>query len=254
MSRRMRRSVIAFILWNLAVAALWFWSRDGAVVHLRLELDDQRHTLFCDGQLVDSFTVPDGKGSPKGRPGLGFSNASRAPLAVRPQEFDNFIVRDLSGEKILINRTFDDMDDGWFMLRGQFEMPPRGRLRADGLALGAAGDPDWSNYIIDVTCYNGTECFLLYRVASKNTYGRAKLRFWRELVVGFSYYINGQQKYHRIKSLAEPLSDGIKSLVLRFVKVYAVGMLILVAFLILFVAVSCCLRPFMGTRENGSDD
>ncbi|HPQ40389.1 MAG TPA: hypothetical protein PLV45_08445 [bacterium] len=252
MSSGLRRTITAFAVWNIAVAVLWIWSYDGSMVHLRLEIEDHVHKLFCDGSLVDTFSVPAGRRPVTGRPGLGFSDASRAPLAVRPQEFDNFLVRDLSGKTTLLERRFDDLQ-GWFMIRGDFELSPRHRLTAERLAMGAAGDAAWSDYIIDVDCYNGTECFLLYRVADKNSYGRAKLRFWRELVVESSYYVDGQQTFHRIKSLAEPVSDGLKSLTLRFVKVYAVAVLILIAYLFLFIAVSGVLRPFLGTAEHSTD-
>ena len=138
----------------------------------------------------------------------------------------------------------------WFMLRGLFKVNSRGRIQSKSLAMGAIGDINWENYIIDVNLYNPTEAFILFRVQDKKNYGRIKMRFWRELVVGFSYYKDGKQSFNKMKSLTESVEDGLRSLILRFVKVYAVAACILIAFLTFFTIVAIFLRPFLGTSEG----
>ncbi len=108
--------------------------------------------------------------------------------------------------------------------------------------MGAVGDQRWRNYVIDVDCANPTELYLIFRMIDKENYGRVQLRFWRELVAGFSYTQNGDQTFHRIKSIAEPVPQAIKSVCLRFIKVYAVAVVILLSFLLLFFLISLTLH------------
>ncbi|MBN1295235.1 hypothetical protein JXA80_00550 [bacterium] len=245
-----KNTIITFIVWNLAILVLFLWSRNGSMVHLRLELQGDIHSLYCDNHLVDTFRVPSSKFTINGRPGLGISDASRPPLPVLPQEFDNFVIHDSDGTTVLWEERFDDNTSPWHMLQGQFLVTPRGRLTADRLAMGSIGEIEWSNIMIDVDCYNPTELFILFRVIDKKNFGRLTLRFWRELVFGCSYVQNGQQSYNRIKSLAEPVSDGVRSLVLRFTKIYAVALLVFSGALGLFVLVSIILHSFSRDERN----
>jgi len=215
-----------------------------------LAIQNGTHTLHINGQLIDSFSVSENKANLSGMAGLGMSKDSRPPLVVKPQEFYNFRVTDIESGNLLWGDNQELQYWNWTMIRGDFEITPRNRLRSSFHVAGAIGDPDWTNYVIDVDCANPTEALILFNVIDKNNYGRAQLRFWRELVVTFSYFTDGKQTFHRLKSLSEPFSQGLKSLVLRFVKVYAVSLLILLTFLLLFLTLSFICKAFSSGRKQ----
>ncbi|MBN1878858.1 hypothetical protein JW823_02010 [bacterium] len=253
MQKSLKKTVIGFLLWNLFVFGLWIWSREGSVVHLRMIVDDNHHSLFCNGQLVDSFDVVQDQCLWSGRPGLGLSKDSRPPLVVKAQELYHFTVTDTHSGELLWGGTGPMSESDWTMMKGRFDFTGNNRIRTSFLSLGVVGDVRWQNYAIDVTCANPTELYIIYRMTDNDNYGRAQLRFWRELVVGFNYYRNGDQTFHRIKSLAEPLEQGIRSLMLRFVKVYVMAMLILCGFLMVFLLFSVLtqmIRKFLLRRTE----
>jgi hypothetical protein len=233
-----KRSIAVFLAWNALIGFLWIWAREGSVVHMRLIINDNTHTLYCNNRLVHTFDVPEEKGLTAGMPGLGLSKDSRPPLVVKPQEFYNFTVTDLDTGAILVDGASDMREWDWRMIRGSFTITSRNRLRSKTHTIGVTGDPSWSNYTLDVDYANPNEGSIFFRVIDNRNYGRVQLRFWRELVMGISYFQNGKQTYHQIKNLAEPFGQGMKSLVLRFVKVYGAAVLILMCFLLIFILVS----------------
>jgi hypothetical protein len=233
-----KKTLKAFLLFNGIILILWVWARDGSVVHLSMVVENETHSLYCNGQLIDTFVVPEHRGLPSGMPGLGLSKDTRPPLVVKPQEFFNFFVTDIETGDILWGDDHRKTDWDWHMMRGSFIVTDRNRLRSNRHAHGAVGDSDWSNYRIDVSYGNPTEGIIFFRVNDSKNYGEARLRYWRELVVSYAYYIDGERTFHRLKRIAEPFDQGIQSLVLRFVKVYAVGVLILTGFLAIFLIIS----------------
>lgn len=245
-----RKALIGFILWNAVIAGLWIWCREGSVVNLRFTVEGNHHCLYRDDVLVDCHSVPESKMLTHGMPGLGLSRVSRAPLPVAPQEFSDLTVKDLYSDELLLDNTIINGFDDWTMLRGTFDLTPQGRIRSKHLAMGAIGSMDWEDYAIEVTLFNPTEAFILHRVQDRKNYGRIKMRFWRELVVGFSYYKDGKQTFHRLKSLSESVEDNIRSMLLRSIKVYAVAVGVITAFLLLFVLLSMILRPFLGAEQE----
>jgi len=250
MSRIQRKALIGFLIWNVLVFFLWIWCREGSVVRLEFTVTGNDHTMYCDDEKVAFFRVPENKRLTKGKAGVGLSQHSRPPLPTAPQEIGDFKVLDPeTGDVLLENAYVNDFKD-WFMLRGTFDLTPANRLRASTLVMGATGSEDWEDVTIQTTIYNPTEAFILFRVQDKKNYGRIKLRFWRELIAGFSYYQDGKQSYNHLKSLTESVEDNIRSFLLRFIKVYAVSVSILIAFLALFTVVSLILRPFAGTIDR----
>lgn len=233
-----KRSIAAFLVWNALIGILWIWARDGSVIHMRMVINDQTHTLYCDNRLMHTFEVPEGQGLTTGMPGLGLSKDSRPPLTVKPQEFFNFTVTDQETGAVLIDGRSDMREWDWMMIRGSFIITPRNRLQSKMHSIGVTGDPSWKNYTIDVDYANPNEGSIYFRVTDSRNYGRVQLRFWRELVMGLSYFQDGKQTFHQIKNIAEPFRQGVKSLVLRFVKVYGMAVLILTGFILVFLLAS----------------
>lgn len=233
-----KKTLLTFFFINGLILILFIWARNGSVVHLRMVVENDRHSLYSNGQLIDSFIVPEHRGLLSGMPGLGLSKDTRPPLVVKPQEFYNFLVTDIETGDVLWSQDSHKADWDWYMMRGSFIVTSNNRLRSTSHAHGAVGNRNWSNYVIDVTYGNPTEAIIFFRVNDRNNYGKVRLRYWRELVVGFAYYIDGDRTYHRVRRIAEPFDQGMKSLVLRFVKVYIVGLLILLSFLAVFILIS----------------
>lgn len=247
------KTIVGFLLWNLCVFGFWIWCREGSEVHIRLIVDENHHSLFCNGQLVDWFEPGLGQTLPSGRVGLGLSKDSRPPLIVGQQEFYNFRVTDTETGEVLWSGEGNPAEWDWTMIKGEFQGAPGNRLISDRFSAGVVGDPEWRNYVIDVDCANPTEVYILFRTIDAENYGRAQLRFWRELVVGFTYIQHGEQSFNRIKNIAEPFWQGIRSLTLRFIKVYSVSVLILGSFLLIFIVTSCILRILRSLRKEGAE-
>ncbi|MGB3976367.1 MAG: hypothetical protein WBM27_08195 [bacterium] len=250
MSATMKKSLVLFLAWNAVIGMLWFWAREGSVVRLQIIVNGLTHTISCNDQLVLSVNVPENEGLASGMPGLGFSKDSRPPLMVKPSEYRQLIVADPNTGEVLVDGRSNLADLEWWIVQGSFLCAPNKRIRSDKKSIGVVGDPSWRNYIIDVTLSNPAENSIYFRFRDDKNYGRAQFRFWRELAVCLIYIKDGKQSFYKLQSIAEPFCEGMKSLVLRFTRIYGVSLAILASFIAVFILSSVVVQAFIRLKTR----
>ena len=200
-----RASIALTIAINVAVAALYLWSRGGATTHVRVEARGTVFTAYVDGRMTATgvLTAPE-----SGTIALTF-NDELVPSLPRPSGLDSVVVTDLNDGSVLFRDDFDRIDTSMWtgtttnlaIHEGVIDVdpaaivePPDERGSSSTTRVGAAtitlADRPWRDYAVDLVLKNSQGIRLTVR--ANGTDGVAfGIRPFRHLNQGLAEVIDG---------------------------------------------------------------
>ena len=158
-------TVWLIIIVNLALIALYFWSRGGATTHVRIEALGSEYRAFVDGELVAEGTF---NGPTQGGIGLRLSNDYRLPALPKPFGFDSIRVTEFGTNTVLFEDDFNDSPSPlWNNDKGAWSVQD-GAFTTTGPRPITTGRQEWGNYIVEAELRNVTEATIYVRLQDTN--------------------------------------------------------------------------------------
>ncbi|MCI0855278.1 MAG: glycosyltransferase family 39 protein [Chloroflexi bacterium] len=153
------------ILLNLSLIILYFWSRGGASMIVRIEATDSQYTAFVDGRQVAQGTF---RSASEGGVGLLLSRHYRLPALPAPNGVDWIRVTDYdTGETIFEDDFNGPPDELWENERGRWRTED-GVFTTNSGDIMTTGFQPWSNVIVEAKLRNVTEATLFVHVQDAN--------------------------------------------------------------------------------------
>ncbi|MCH8949803.1 MAG: hypothetical protein IIB87_05450, partial [Chloroflexi bacterium] len=147
-------TVWLIIVVNVALIALYFWSRGGATTDIRIEAIGSQYRAFVDGELVAEGTFD---GPAQGGIGLRLSNNYLLPGLPKPFGFDSVRVTEVGTNKVLFEDDFNGSPSPlWNNDRGDWSVQD-GAFMTDGPNPISTGRQDWGNIVLEAKIRNATQ-------------------------------------------------------------------------------------------------
>ncbi|MDZ4278760.1 MAG: hypothetical protein U1B78_06450 [Dehalococcoidia bacterium] len=139
---------------NLALLALYFWSRGGATTDVRIEAIGSQYRAFVDGKLVLDETVG---GPPSGGIGFQLRRDDLIPSLPKPSGIDSIRVTDHATGDVLVDESFDEppgqpweeLSGDWYVSDGVLATTERGMQAVDA--------QPWTDYVLEAKLRNVPE-------------------------------------------------------------------------------------------------
>lgn len=158
-------TVAVIIAVNLALIALYFWSRGGATTHVRIESVGSHIRAFVDGKMVAEASYDE---APQGGVGVRLERGYKLPALPDPTGFDSVRVTDATSGEIIFEDTFDGQPSAlWEDERGAWYVED-GLYKTTGSRGVTTGSQPWDDYILEARIKNLTEAAVFTRVTDVN--------------------------------------------------------------------------------------
>jgi hypothetical protein len=169
------------VLVNVALAALYVWSRGGQTTHLRIETDRLGYRAYVDGALIADTPY-----DASGRGGIAIAlPGDQVPSLPSPSGVDSVRITDMATGEVVLDETFDGAPSArwetttghWSSQRGVYGTPDAGFLTSDAF--------NWGDYAVDMELRNLTIVTVrLWResgesIVLKISPERSRWRWWR---------------------------------------------------------------------------
>ena len=94
-------SIFIFIIF-----AIYFWTREGGTTHLKIEMKDNRYTVYLDGKKISSVDVNIWSSG-----AIGYKqHVNTVPIIPQKQRLKKIIVTDLDTDEILLSENFEEKE------------------------------------------------------------------------------------------------------------------------------------------------
>ena len=154
-------TVWLIIIVNLALIALYFWSRGGATTNVRIEAIGSEYRAFVDGELVAEGTFD---GPTQGGIGLRLSRDYLLPALPKPFGIDSVRVTEFGTDTVLFEDDFNGSPSAiWNNDTGAWSVQD-GVFTTTGRLPITTSRQDWGDYILEVTLRNMTEAVIYVRL------------------------------------------------------------------------------------------
>ncbi len=153
------------VLVNIALIALYFWSRGGATTDIRIEAQGNDYRAFVDGELVAEGTF---RGPTEGGIGLRLVTNYRLPALPKPFGYDSVRVTEIGTNEVLFE---DDFEGGFSPLladgKGEWSSED-GALTTTSNRSISTGFQEWGDYVFQAKLKNITEATIYVRLQDLN--------------------------------------------------------------------------------------
>ncbi len=171
-------TVWLIIVVNLALIALYFWSRGGATTDVRIEAFGSEYRAFVDGELVAEGTFD---GPTQGGIGLRLSQDYLLPALPKPFGIDSVRVTEFGTDTVLFEDDFNGSPSAlWNNDRGAWSVQGDAFMTTSSLPI-TTGRQDWGDYILEVKLRNVTEATIYLRLQDANNAVLLTIRPFRGL-------------------------------------------------------------------------
>ncbi|MBN1551894.1 glycosyltransferase family 39 protein, partial [bacterium] len=240
MRRIVRLGILYFLMMHICCLALWLWSKDGSVTHLRIDNRENNCAVYRDGKHLGTMEL---RNPMAGKIGIEITDIGRPPIAIAPQAWDNITVTDIDTGKILFTETFDKLDfSKWSVGSGTVSINDKGQLISDHRGTVYAGNLNWRNIRIEGDVMNPSETSLFFGVRNKDNLGEVKFRFYREHCLSIIINEDGKTVQNRIFLLTESASQSLRIITSKLMHSYGYGLFIFLFCLLLALMVAIVIR------------
>ena len=171
-------TVWLIIVVNLALIALYVWSRGGATTDIRIEANGSQYRAFVDGELVAEGTF---QGPTQGGIGLRLSNDYRLPGLPKPFGFDSVRVTEFGTDTVLFEDDFNGSPSALWQDAGDAWSVQDGVFTTTGSHVITTAPQDWGDYVLEAKLRNVTEATIFLRLQDANNAVALAIRPFRGL-------------------------------------------------------------------------
>lgn len=146
---------------NVALAALYLWSRGGSTTEVRFEAIGSNFRTYVDGKPIS-----DGQFDASGEGGIGFTltDVGEVPSLPSPRGIDHVKVTSSATGEVLFEDSFDPPSDIWKIEGGNWHTDD-GVYTAEPGGTITTGPQPWTNYVVEARFRNVTEASVLVRAS-----------------------------------------------------------------------------------------
>jgi len=161
---------------NLALIALYIWSRRGQEIDIHIEAIGPRYVVAVDGRTAATGQFPN-----HGSGGVGFRLRANdyIPSVAGPVGIDSIKITDAGTRQVLFQDDIEgSLDDEWDVFSGDWKVH-RGVLTTGTGGIIQVTKPEWRNYFVDLKLRNVTDVTVFVWMQDPESAVRVDLPFFR---------------------------------------------------------------------------
>lgn len=177
------------VLINIALIALFFWSRRGQEITVHGRIDGSYYVFTIDGTKVASGQFPD---HAPGGIGLRLKSNDRIASIAGPIGIESVKITDAASDNILFEDNFDgSADSRWKVANGVWDVKG-GVLETSTGGLITVTDPSWRNYEVVAKLRNVEDLSLFVSMKDSASTLQADFTFFRSYRTTVQYWRDGE--------------------------------------------------------------